>query len=720
MFCRNCGHELNNQMNFCPGCGMPMKKYKEVVQTKATSKTALPSDEKAEKKVIRIPSRIVLLYAVLITLIILILITASTLIKKNNRDRLEEQLRLGAAYLEEMNFDMALDAYAAAIEIDEREPRSYLGRANAYMSRASLKIEEAAEDDDFDSAVQDLAMAEKDIQKAEELISNEDYEPEEENIVSQDDIEEYRESINQIQEKEEIKRSSNSYIGKIVEEVLGLSYIGNTSYSEALDSSLFEMDLYNGQGYIAASASDLDGDSQDEIFVVSLEGENTLGSGRNALLFHVLENKNDSWTEQARLDSEQSAGHFFLSEISSSLEQDIFLRLEKNKTAVYTEVCGHEGLGMEVVDWFFCKYTYDGISLQASSIGTADPYEFYFSGPYYNFTESYEDAYDDEGLAFRKRFHLAKQKLSEAGLPSPDIDGPFVRRLLETDESSRLVSSFYRSFDYHSSDDLPVQTLVSLVDWTYAERAEENAAEGTAPPEIYQLALYQHTVNIYESDFEKRMDGNGYALYSYYDIDRDGVFELLINTALSWSENNTDHYEPAIYTMRDGAAVRIPLDYAISEGEYCELDVSKEGKTLLYTCKQRDLDRYGLEFYSDYTVYEIMIENGRAKTTYLSKFTGSIEDAEPSRCLIWFDASEKTDFRTVDLIRRFHSGLKTDYRLENYTINGNELSGNLIMPAGDGVFNGGTAVIHMESKTADVNYSDDWNNFYGTDHLDLQ
>lgn len=720
MFCRHCGHALYDHMTFCPGCGAPVHRNEAAVESRTPAKDSSVIDSGSSKKSGLKPlSRKNLLYAVAAVLIILILLAISALLKKDTRDRLEEKLRLGAAYLEEMNFDMALDAYAAAIEIDERDPRPYLGRADVYMGRAAEKLETAQEDEAFDSAAQDLAMAEQDIQKAEELIGAEDYAPEEEELVTQDDINAYRESKDQLQKEEETKRNSNSFAGKIVEEVLGLPYIGNTSYNEFIYSDLGDLDFYDGRGYISATSSDLDGDGEDEIFVVSLEGENTLGHGRNSLLFHVLEKQDNIWTEQARLDPEQDSGRFYLTENTSFLEEDIYLRPDENRTAVYTEICGHERLDMEISDWAFCKYIYDGSTLLASSIGSLTPYEFYFSGPYYDFTEPIEDAYDDEGRTFRERFRGVKQKLTESGLPSPVMNNSFAHKILDSDEHAHLTASFYRSLDYHSGVNFPIQTLVSLVDWTYAERSGETSAEITIPPEVYQLALYHHTFKTCYYDFRERTGNDGYAQYSYYDIDQDGIFELIINKFLSWSENNKDLSEPVIYTIRNGTAVKIPLDYAVSEGEYCVLDVSRGGKTLLYTCKQRDLDQYRLEYYSNYIIYEITLENGTAKTDYLSEFTGSIDEVQPHRCLPWFDVNEKPDFRTVDLLWRFHAALKTEYYLETHIITGNELSGNLLMPMGDGVFYGGTAVIHMEDKTADVIYNDDLNDLYGTEHLDL-
>lgn len=728
MFCRNCGYSLSNHMKFCPGCGVPVHNYDEAEDNKSPANDSSIIDSTSLKKGgKKLTSREMLLYAVAAVLIILILLVLSALLKKDTKGRLEEKLRLGAAYLEDMNFDMALDAYAKAIEIDERDPRPYLGRADAYMSRAAQKIEEAQEERDFDSAAQDLALAEKDIQKAETLIQADDYAPREENLVSQEEIDSYRESREQLKKEEKTKRSSSSYAEKIAEEVLGLPYLGNTSYYEAISNSgidqAFGLDLYDGRGYIAAGASDLDGDGEDEIFVVSLEGEDALGHGRNAILFHVLEKENDSWHEQVRLDPEQDSGYDILSS-TVHLEQDVFLRSEKDTTSVYMEIHGYPDWAEPFLDWSFCKYIYDGTSLSAAAIGGAGPYELYYSGYFYfDYYDPFDDPHSDDHAAFSEVYRSASQNLSEACLPVPDLKEYYDSRILDNDNATRNLASFQRVLDYPSGVDFPDRTLVSLLDWTYAEGQGEDVAQRSAPPDIYQLALYRRIYKSAKADFNKRVAVNdffGYGSYSFYDIDHDGISEMLIKMVANHAEDNMEQTDVSIYTVKDGAAVRIPLDYTISDGEYCTLDVSKDGKTFLYACKHRNLDIYSNESTSNYMVYEITILDGQAKTDYVSSFTGSIAAPVPSGSLLWLDEYDTADFKVCDLIRRFYCQLPAYCYLNGYNIRGNDLSGFLLTPGSDYPVEVGSAVIHMENETADVYYYDSSDSFHEAEHLDLR
>ncbi|MGX8687600.1 MAG: hypothetical protein ACSW8K_07380, partial [bacterium] len=185
-------------------------------------------------------------------LLLILLLVLPKLLKGDPRARLEEQLRLGAAYLQEMNFDMALDAYAAAIEIDEREPRAYLGRAGVYRALAEQTADNAQSEEELDAARRYADQADEDTDKADEIIGSDDYAPEEENVITPEDIEESRRQNEEIRTEiiQRILEITDVDVDAVVQEVLGLPYIGNTSYGEYLTED--SRDLYDGAGYISA------------------------------------------------------------------------------------------------------------------------------------------------------------------------------------------------------------------------------------------------------------------------------------------------------------------------------------------------------------------------------------------------------------------------------------------------------------------------------------
>ena len=442
MLCKNCGKELKMAYKYCPVCGSPIPGPEAPPAQKAPEESAaLPK----RKRKISLPQILVL---VLIVLILFVTALLLGVLGNGPRKRLEEQLRLGAAYLEEMKYDMALDAYAAAIEIDENDYRAYLGRAEVYTVMADRTIEEALTEEDLDKAAENLDLAKKDLDRAEELLEERGQDPAEE---AGDTLAERRKELEDAGNRSGLKRFliTGESIDAVAAETLGLPYIGNTGYSERLAAS--GPDLYDGAGYISAVLADPDGDSLQEILVVSLEGEDTLGEGTNALYLHVLEydGSSDSWTGQAKRNLEEDPS---LTRISTArtadLTRDIFLRQENGVSAIYIESVSY-GYGEGEAAWSLFRYIYNGSEIQLSPIGE-------------------NAAADAEGLflpstALGREDPLlaALQRAEAAGLPVLDGDQP-VPGIMYNDSDSTAFASFER----RPEDGDPAATRVRLIDWS--------------------------------------------------------------------------------------------------------------------------------------------------------------------------------------------------------------------------------------------------------------
>ena len=65
-------------------------------------------------------------------------------------DRFQEQLELGQRYLEEMDYEQAVVAFTAAIEIDPRNADAYLGLADAYAGMGDLDAAIAALEEGYE------------------------------------------------------------------------------------------------------------------------------------------------------------------------------------------------------------------------------------------------------------------------------------------------------------------------------------------------------------------------------------------------------------------------------------------------------------------------------------------------------------------------------------------------------------------------------------------
>ncbi len=84
---------------------------------------------------------------------------------KNETPEWQEQYDLGLRYLSEGNYEEAILAFSAAIEIDPYVSNVYLGRGDAYVMGA----EDYASHEDYDTAQDYLQKAEDDYSKAQEL-----------------------------------------------------------------------------------------------------------------------------------------------------------------------------------------------------------------------------------------------------------------------------------------------------------------------------------------------------------------------------------------------------------------------------------------------------------------------------------------------------------------------------------------------------------------------
>ncbi len=92
---------------------------------------------RVNKKKILLPIAAILLTAGIVIAVVLI-------VRSNDTQRkLNEQLELGARYLAELDYDRAVSAYGAALEIDPLNTEAYIGLSNAYSAQG--KYEEASE-----------------------------------------------------------------------------------------------------------------------------------------------------------------------------------------------------------------------------------------------------------------------------------------------------------------------------------------------------------------------------------------------------------------------------------------------------------------------------------------------------------------------------------------------------------------------------------------------
>lgn len=540
MICPGCGKEVKDSFKFCPVCGASL--------AGAGSTEAGPSLKEQTKKVPDPDAgkggrkgnagRRPLLYVLALLAVLIPAFLAFFLFGDKTGERLEEQLRLGAQYLEEMRYDLALDAYAAAIEIDENDPRPYLGQADVYMTRAENTFETARSEEDLERAREDMERAREVVEKAREKAGDEENTGEEEEGRLGDLTYIYQASRIEIEGVSE----------EILLDALGLPYIGNTKYQGMVSESW--MDLYDGAGYISAAAEDLDLDGRQEILVVSLEGEDTLGEQKNALYLHVLEFEDGSWQEAARHDLEEDP-EFTRVNLwrMHDLTRNIFLRREGEGSAVYTESFGDNQTSGENY-WSLFRYVYDGSFLTMTEMGDVEG-------------RSAQTVMQSEG-SVGADFRQTLQALADQGLPVWDGSSLLTGIMLRDQEALPLAAFVRKADPFYHGDPSFRQTYVSLIDYTKA-REDDTDYEAFYSDvldqyrELYRLSKEgpgagdeygeQNGLNWYFGSYD------GDRAYIFRDLNGDGFLELILGK--SYGENMV---VCAVYTNRQGEAANY-LDF---------------------------------------------------------------------------------------------------------------------------------------------------------------
>ena len=225
MFCPYCGKENRDGAKFCDGCGKKMAEWEaetkkksgnepsdtEIIRTDTTApihalsggdvlveearvdaNASLPAAgavnsyngmdvstaEDRDTRPVRKSDnkKLLLLIAVVAVLMLVVAVVFIVVISNSSQKKYEEQLKLAERYLQELDYDRAITAYKAALEIDPKGEEAYLGLADAYVGKGELQaaidiLTEGLEKTDSETMEKKLAELEKQLteEKAAEL-----------------------------------------------------------------------------------------------------------------------------------------------------------------------------------------------------------------------------------------------------------------------------------------------------------------------------------------------------------------------------------------------------------------------------------------------------------------------------------------------------------------------------------------------------------------------
>lgn len=128
MICPKCGKETQDNSSFCRVCGAKLS-----VDNPSAAEPVTQAPASATPK-----NRKPLILAISAVALILVLFIFIFIVRSNSpSSRFQEQLELGNRYLSEMNYEQAVAAFEAAIEIDPKNVEAYKGLIDAYAGQGN-------------------------------------------------------------------------------------------------------------------------------------------------------------------------------------------------------------------------------------------------------------------------------------------------------------------------------------------------------------------------------------------------------------------------------------------------------------------------------------------------------------------------------------------------------------------------------------------------------
>ncbi len=146
MICKKCGGNNPDDANFCLFCGTGLgEKHSSLQEDERNTLPPVPSEQYASNQVYRPETegkppkkrKGLVITGILVAVVLVAGAVIGVIFGWNayQGNRFHEQLSLGEKYLNEMNYEEAVIALQAAVEIDPKNPEPYLLLADAYIAQ---------------------------------------------------------------------------------------------------------------------------------------------------------------------------------------------------------------------------------------------------------------------------------------------------------------------------------------------------------------------------------------------------------------------------------------------------------------------------------------------------------------------------------------------------------------------------------------------------------
>lgn len=123
MYCENCGRKSEDNESFCPECGAEIK----IVQSKKNKENLMKRRGKKQ-------------FVILFIVFVFILAGASVLFKVVKDKQYENSMEMGKKYLEEQQYEKAINSFDEAIKCSNMEVEPYWNKAKTYNEMGNAEL----------------------------------------------------------------------------------------------------------------------------------------------------------------------------------------------------------------------------------------------------------------------------------------------------------------------------------------------------------------------------------------------------------------------------------------------------------------------------------------------------------------------------------------------------------------------------------------------------
>lgn len=498
MFCRRCGEKLEDNVQFCPKCGSPVN------QNPVGNRPELEPDleqKHADRPQGTVKKKAKWPWILAVIVILAAVIIAGVLVMKKQKTKKQYQETVSNAdkYLEDMDYEKAEDSYLEAIKLDPKEKETYIKLADLYM-----------EQDEPNKAAQILKIGLKHVDKKDNAELSEKY------------------SLYTYVDEELIPD-----IGQVKEGEYECSYLQVSEYGFAVDS------VHSESGVLNWNIADYDNDGEEELLVLVMDNKSatTMDGGigtdidRNEIDLQMYELENGKVVKK-----DQYQGLVPVLGYGDSEDDGIFLQKTDNNIYICGSCSNH-------------VYTYADGTIVKSFMLTYEDGKFKEQAG--QVTETAGSSWeDDDGTAammadLAESIGLTKDAdtIRKTHVPVFGFqDQPDKMLLRITGENSGYnVSVFYQQPNVENIGKVKLKLQLKF-DTDKNEVTDEETVSADTYLSVYGATLDQEVGG---TDAEFGIYNN----YYFYDIDKDGVKEMILQTGTCEADYMYD-----IYTIENGTA----------------------------------------------------------------------------------------------------------------------------------------------------------------------